>query len=123
MTKTLILALCGALCLAGCATLPPPTGSAGPPPIVSTQGTLVDERALFAAEAAYNVAAHAYLTADDRGQLPAGVRATARDALIKSFDALEVARRAYAAGDAPTFAAQAAAVIALAADARRLIPR
>lgn len=121
---SLATVLIGALMLAACATTSPPPGvpGSGPPPVVSAAGTLADERALYALEAAYNVAAHAYVTADDRGQLSATLKARIRPALTASYAALRAAREAHAAGNATTFATQAAAVVRFANEARALIP-
>lgn len=119
--KKLLIACCAGLMLAACATT---TGPAiGPAPIASTQGTVIDEQALIGAELAYNTAANAYLTARNRGLLPAATLAQARTALLRSYDALELARRAYEIGDATSFARQAALVISAAAEAKRLVPQ
>lgn len=118
--KRLLIACCAALALGACA----PTGSfpgLGIGPIASTQGTLIDEKALIATELAYNTAGEAYLVARQRGLLPAATLAQARAALIRSFDALVIARRAYDAGNADSFAAQAAIVVSAAAEAKRLV--
>ncbi|MBY0395656.1 MAG: hypothetical protein K2X91_04185 [Thermoleophilia bacterium] len=121
---SLAAVLIGAMVLASCATVAPPGGPPGssPSPVVSAAGTLTDERALYALEAAYNVAAHAYVTADDRGQLSAELKARIRPALTASYAALRAARAAHAAGNADSFATQAAAVVRFANEARALIP-
>jgi len=120
---SLAAVLIGAMGMASCAPVAPPGGLSGSsPPPVTAQGTLADERALYALEAAYNVAAHAYVTADDRGQLSAELKARIRPALQSSYAALLAARAAYRAGDAATFAAQAGAVVEFANRARALIP-
>ncbi len=121
--KKLLIACCAALALASCA---PTTGAGagdGLGPVISTQGTVIDEKALIGAELAYNTAASAYLVARERNLLPEATRAQARAALIRSFDALKLARRAYEIGDANSFAAQAAIVISAAAEAQRLVPQ
>lgn len=61
--------------------------------------TTLDEKALFSAESAYNVAAHSYVTLDAQGKLSAEVKAQARPALIAAFDGLKLARQAYQAAD------------------------
>lgn len=123
---SLAAVLVGALVLAACATGPAPVLPGGDgstaPPIVSTQGSLRDEQALFAVEAAYNVAANAYVSADSRGVLPAAVKARAQPILVSAYRALEAARTAYRIGDATTFAAQASEATRLASQARALIP-
>lgn len=120
---SLAMVLMGALMLASCGTVAPAGGSGVGPPIVSTRGSLNDERALYAVEAAYNVAAHAYVTADTAGQLPAALKARVRPVLVSSYQALLAARAAYAAGDAATFTAQARAAVEFATQARELIPK
>jgi len=59
--------------------------------------TLADEKALFAAETAYNVPADAYVKLGS--QLSADKRAAARAALMKAYEYLKLARKAYAAAD------------------------
>lgn len=99
---------------AGCAavTTPPP---------VSAQQTLIDERALFAAEAAYNVAANAYLVADGQGVLSAPVKAQAKGFLGQAYAALRLARSAYTVGDARSYAAQVAAVLEMTSRASAMV--
>lgn len=124
---SLAVVLFGALVLAACVGGPAPVFPGGDgstaPPVVSTSGTLRDEQALFAVEAAYNVAANAYVTADSRGLVTPDVRERVRPLLIQSYQALELARTAYRVGDATTFAAQAAEATSLAIRARDLIPK
>lgn len=88
----------------------------------ATSGTLVDERALYAAESAYNVAAHAYVTLDANGQLSPALKAQARPLMADAYAALLAARTAYRAGDAGTFSAKVSAVMDLAARVRALLP-
>lgn len=115
--KKLLIAVACAMALAGCST----TYAPGTTPVVSAQETVLDERALFTAEAAYNVAATAYLAAAGRDQLPAAAKAQARAVLVRSYDALKLARSAYAVGDAATFAAQISAATAFATHARAVL--
>ena len=116
MLRNLILGICLALTplVAGCASL------ATSSPIAAT--TAVDDRAMFAVEAAYNVPAHAYVTADANGLLTPAVKAQAKPLLLQAYEALELARAAYQAGNAAGFEAQAAAVQDLANRANALIP-
>ncbi len=121
-----IFALAAVLALAGCATSGPsvpPGGSVDPPPIVSTGGTVVDEQAMFALEAAYNVTATAYLAAVDSGMIRSGADAPVRRVMIQGYRALQLARAAYRVGDAATFAAQAAAATEALERATALIPK
>lgn len=62
--------------------------------------TIYDEKALFAAETAYNIPANAYVNLGDR--LPADRKAQAKAALIQAYDYLKLARVAYGAGDGCT---------------------
>src|SRR5690606_2424338 len=101
MKKILLAsAVAVALSMGACATSAPPA-----PPITGHQ-TVLDERALFAAEAAYNVAANAYLAAGQTNVLPEARRAQAKAALEQAYQALLLARSAYAVSDAATFGAQ-----------------
>jgi hypothetical protein len=113
------LILCAALALAplasacGLLTNPAPIGAA----------TVVDDRAMFAVEAAYNVPAHAYVTADANGLLTPALKAQIKPLMLQAYDALELARAAYRAGNVAGFEAQAAAVRDLASLANALIPK
>lgn len=111
---------CLSLMGAACATTDIPNPGTSPPPITG-ENTVVDEKAMIAAELAYITAAEAFVTARDRGLLPASTLAAARTALIRSNDALRLARTAYRAGNARTFAEQAAIVVSAATEARRLV--
>jgi hypothetical protein len=62
-----------------------------------TSNTLADEKALFAAETAYNVPADAYVRL--MTTLPAETRAKVRPLLIEAYKYLKLARTAYNAGD------------------------
>lgn len=116
-----LLILAAAFALTACGAT---TGTLTPgAPIVSTQPTLADERALFAAEAAYNVAANAYLSADSRGQLAPAVKVSAKAGLERAYAALVLARRARDVGEAATLVEQAALALRLATDVRNSIPR
>jgi hypothetical protein len=59
------------------------------------EGTLIDEKVIYAAEALYNVPAHAYVTAIDNGQLPEGeLRTNVKGKLITMFRLLSAVRAA-----------------------------
>lgn len=126
MNKFLMLAAVMSLGLAACNPSPnlnsnsehvAPTSGGG-----ATSNTLVDERSLFAAESAYNVAAHAYVTFDASGQLSPALKAQTRPMLIEAYAALQAARSAYTLGDAGTFGAKISAVMDLAARVRAILP-
>jgi hypothetical protein len=87
--------------------------------------TTVDEKALYAAEAAFYGANTAAEAAVDNGLLKAGSPDAVKvaDWLQQAHQALLVARAAYAAGDAGSFTAKIAAVQNLVAQAWALIPQ
>jgi hypothetical protein len=94
-------------------------GLTADPPLAET---LADERALFAAEAAYFGAASAAEAAVDAGVLSGEPAGLAADYLDRGYAALQVARRAHAAGNA-TEAATAAREALLAIGAAQAIIR
>lgn len=116
--KRLMLAVAASLALSGCGA----GFMLGADPVPIVQNHVLDERALIAAETAYNIAGEAYLTAHRRNLIPVDIQPQARDLLVRSFDALLLARQAYAVGNATTFAEQVAIASRLAAEAKRLIP-
>lgn len=61
--------------------------------------TTADEKALFVAETAYNIPAHAYVTLDGTGKLPANIKVIVKPKLIQLYSYLKLARSAYNAGD------------------------
>jgi hypothetical protein len=86
-------------------------------------GTVVDEQTLHAAETAYNVPAHAYVTLDEAKQLPASVKATVKPLLEKAYAYLKLARTAYAAGDVCGLNGYAKAAEDLSEKAKALLPK
>lgn len=85
-------------------------------------GTLIDEKALYGAETAYNVPANAYVTLDSQGLLNTATKEQVRPLLIKSYGALKLARAAYKAGDACGFVASVRAVSNFASQAKATLP-
>lgn len=124
--------LCGLLALAACQpkTDSPATNSNAavsvPTPVDAgnglADGTVVDEKVRYSAEAAYNVAASAYIAADGRGLLTPELRAKVKPIMTKAEKALKLARAAYSVGDAAGLALQAKAVADLAGTARAMLP-
>lgn len=55
----------------------------------------IDEQALYSVEAAYNVPAHAYVTADGKGLLTPALKAQIKPVLLDAYDAVVTARCAY----------------------------
>lgn len=91
------------LSLSACATMP-----SAPVPATSiscglSSNTVLDEKALFVAETAYNVPAQAYVTLNNAHKLPAGLKASSKSALMSAYSYVKLARTAYAAGDACGF--------------------
>lgn len=59
----------------------------------AAQGTLIDEKVVYAAEVIYNIPAQAYVSADKNGKLTPGLKATLKPLLIK----LNILRKAISA--------------------------
>ena len=130
----LTFGLFAALALAACTTsapvgAPPPAPAAAPTPAAAPFSpatvanlTVIDEKALYAAEALYNVPAHAYVAADSNGTLPVGVKAALKPVLVQAYAALKVARAAYAAGNATGFADAVDKLSRLSGEAKALLP-
>lgn len=114
--KKLLIAVAASLMLAApltaCATL----GTSSP-----LEQTLVDDKALLAAEAAYFGVGTLVEAAVDGGALR-GERA-AQVAVLdrRAYAALQTARQAYAVGNAATYRAAAAAALGAVADIQRLL--
>lgn len=87
--------------------------------------TVIDEKALFAAEAAFFGAASAAEAAVDVELLQPGDASAVKiaDALDKAHDALVAARAAYAVGDAQGYGEKIAALQGFVAEAWKLIPQ
>jgi hypothetical protein len=86
-------------------------------------GTPIDDKALYAVEAADFGAEAAAEAAVDSGLLKGADAAKAQSLLDQAHQALKAARDAYEAGDAKTFAARVASCQALVADAWAIIPQ
>lgn len=89
--------------------------------VVSGTGTL--QTALYGAEAAYNVPAHAYVTADSNKQLSPALKLRVKPLLQNAYSALKLARGAYCVGNAFGVNNQVAAVYSLAKQASALLPK
>lgn len=134
MKKLTFIAALACIGLAACQPTPTPAPSNGTPvsePSANVTGpascglaadTLVDERVLYAAEAAYNVPAHAYVTLDGAGQLSAELKASVRPKLVEAYRLLRVARSAYKLGDVCQLNEAASAATRFANEARALLP-
>lgn len=115
-------ALAASLSIAACAT------TSGPPIITPTApsgATAVSEaaqKAIYAAEVAYNVPADAYVRLNRQGALPADVKARVKPLLLQAYQGLKLARQAAAAGDTVGVIFQAGEAQRLATAARALLP-
>jgi hypothetical protein len=99
-----LVALLAAGALTACASIIPPTGT-----VVVAQGDT-------SLDAAYNVAAQAYLA--EEGSMPSDQKATVKLLLTKAYPYLVAADKAEALGDATTVTAQAGAAMALISQAK-----
>lgn len=85
--------------------------------------TLADEKALFAAETAYNIAADAYVRASGTGQLPAAVKAVVQPKMVQAYAALKLARQAYTLGQTCNLLKAVELTKSLATQAKTLLPK
>jgi hypothetical protein len=129
MTRYLLgPALCAAMALAACSGMQSVAQTASPPsgaPAVPSGSTVISadaQKSLYAAETAYNVPAHAYVTLLDAGSLPANIKAKAKPALQAAYQALKLARQAAAVGDSIAVMLHANAAIAQSAAASAAMP-
>jgi hypothetical protein len=126
--KLFPLLLVAAMALSACSpNAPSSAGTNAPPAAASSSGgllshTVADEKAMYAAEAAYNVAASAYISADTRGLLSASVKAAVKPKLQAAYAALKTLRDAYALGNTSNFSALYSNAVRLANDAKALLP-
>ena len=116
--RRIALALALTVSLTGCSALTAP-----PAPASALQATAIDEKALYAAEALYNVPAQAYVVADTNGQLSPELKATLKPMLTDAYKVLVAARAAYTAGNATGFASQVEALKNLSAAIVKLVPK
>lgn len=141
MIRKLGLSLVACLALSACAPLaaisalgslghsePPATAPTTPVAPVAASGglgarTTLDEKALYAAEAAYNVPANAYVEANKRGLLSPELKARVKPLLVTAYARLKDARAAYRLGNASSFNEAIAAAKQLANSASALIPK
>src|SRR4051812_2146608 len=108
---TVMVAACLALAVtAACQTLPTAVSLATQPVCA---GVTVDEKLWYAAEAAYNVPAQAYVAANSRGLITPALKAVIKPKLITMYEGLKAARLAYKACDAASLGAKVTALQAL----------
>lgn len=82
----------------------------------------VTTTAMYAAEAAYNAPASAYVSADAKGLLSAEVKGKVKPLMLDAYAWLGKARTAYAVRDALGFCTAADSVSKAAASAKALLP-
>lgn len=126
--KRLILAAALVISLSACGTTTPPlpdvsTVPTAPVPTGSTPISAAAQTALYAAEAAYNVPADAYVRLNRAGRLTPEVKAKTKPILLQAYQALKLARLAAAAGDTAGVMFQAGEAQKLVASARALLPQ
>jgi hypothetical protein len=131
--KRMFILAAACLSLAACqsGTTPPPASnstaaveapSASPSPAVATGACELSTTAMYAAEAAYNAPAAAYVSADAKGLLTAPVKAKVKPMLVEAFDWLKKARLFYSARDAVGFCGSTNSLKSLAGAALALLP-
>lgn len=109
------------LSLTACGAIPMTAPSVAPK-YCATQ-VVMDDKGMVALETLYNIPAHAYVTADKKGQLSASVKATLKPLLVSMYEKLKVARAAKSAADALSFSCAAASLNADHKAAVNLLPK
>lgn len=123
--KRMIFAAIAALAVAGCqpsaGTVEP---SNSPAPVASAVAAACDmsATAMYAAEAAYNAPAAAYVSADARGVLTAATKAKVKPMLTEAYDWLKKARLFYSARNAVGFCDATASLKSSTDNAKALLP-
>lgn len=123
--KKLILFAALSLSLSGCVTtptdlVPVPVASAGDCGLVFSE--VSTGKALYVAEAAYNGAAHAYVTVEANGKLTPSLKAATRPKLLLSYDGLLIARQARTVANACSFNAAIDSARTLAEQVKAILP-
>jgi hypothetical protein len=90
-------------------------------PSQAADGTVMDEKGLYAAEAFYNVPAYAYVIADGKGQIKPALKAQLKPVMLKAYNTLVTARAAYKAGNSCGFFETYASLKELSANATSLL--
>lgn len=112
MIKRFLAAVLVAMSLAGCGTIGP---------LLSPEASFTVAKVEYGFEATYNVAGNAYLTAARAGQLSAETKAKAKALLGQAYQALLIARKAQALGDAGNVETQSAIIAALSVQVIQLV--
>lgn len=114
--KRILLVACLSLAILATACMRPVA-------IPNAETMVLDEKALYAAEASYNVTANAYIAASEVGLMTPELKAKIKPVMVSAYKALTMARSAYLVANAKSFYEQIAAAKQLSEDARLLIPR
>lgn len=85
--------------------------------------TVLDDKAMYAAEAVYNIPAAAYVSANSRGLISAPLKATLKPILVSMADMLKLCRTAYRLGDVKTFNERYAILMILRTQVMSRIPK
>ena len=124
--KRLLLLAIASLSLTACATDGIQTIPQAPPaasiPSGATPISEAAQKALYAAEAAYNIPADAYVRLNASGRLTPALKAQAKPVLLQAYNGLKLARQAAAAGDTVGVMLQTAEATRLAKAAQALLP-
>lgn len=86
------------------------------------QASTLDDRALAEAEAGYNVAIHSYNVANRAGLVSVALKAKLKPLLAKAHTVRKAAEAAFDAGNASDLNTQVAALQAVVAQIKRLVP-
>lgn len=117
--KRILTLACMALALAACGTIRTAHDLATTP---VCEGRVIDEKLWYAAEAAYNVPAQAYVEANSRALVSPALKAKVKPILQNMYEVLKTARLAYRACDAASLQAKVTALEKLRDQVMPLIP-
>jgi len=92
-------------------------------PTVEASSVVIDDKAMYAAEALYNVVAQAYVVADANKQLNSETKAKIKPYMIEAYSALKAAREAKRIGDIEVFTQQSARLQDYLGYAKMLLPK
>ncbi len=123
MFRFRLIAFASCLALAACSAPLAGTGSTGGGTApTGAASTAIDDKAMYAAEALYNVPAQAYVVANANGKLTPALKLKLKPLLIDGYNALVLVRAAFVAGNATSFADAVSKLTAISAAINNLIP-
>lgn len=114
--------IAGAMLLAACTPSVAPVSNstapveAAPAPAQGPNVAAIDAKAMYAAEALFNVPAAAYITLDGKGLIKPADKVYAKEQLSMAYNALLAARQAYARKNSAEFKFAVAALKGIADD-------